>query len=203
MDWLVNTIPAPDGNYQKLAEQRQAQLTKPSGSLGYLEVLAVRLAALQTTESPVIERVHVSVFAADHGVAEESVSAFPQQVTREMVKNFARGGAAVNVLSRYVNADFEVIDCGLKQAVPDKKVIKDSAGNGTANFAHQPAMTQLQLEQALNAGRKAACRAQKKTGRFIYWRRNGYSKHHLGNCAGLCFAGCGCGASGWCRDGAK
>ena len=162
MDWLVDAIPSPDGHYQKLAEQRQVQLTKPPGSLGYLEALAVKLAALQATESPVIERVHVSVFAADHGVAEESVSAFPQQVTREMVKNFARGGAAVNVLSRYVNADFEVIDCGLKQAVSDKKVINDSAGNGTANFAHRPAMTQLQLEQALNAGRKAACRAQKK-----------------------------------------
>ncbi len=162
MDWLADAVPSPDSHYQKLAEQRQSQLTKPPGSLGYLEVLAIRLAALQASECPVVKHVHVSVFAADHGVAEASVSAFPQQVTREMVKNFARGGAAVNVLSRFVNADFEVIDCGLKQAISDMNVINDSAGNGTANFIHQSAMTQLQLEQALNAGRKAACRAQKK-----------------------------------------
>ncbi|HIF55499.1 MAG TPA: nicotinate-nucleotide--dimethylbenzimidazole phosphoribosyltransferase, partial [Methylococcaceae bacterium] len=108
MDWLSNKISAPDEFFQQQAFQRQAQLTKPPGSLGLLEEIAVRLAALQKTSDPMIERVWVSVFAADHGVAKEAVSAFPQAVTAEMVRNFANGGAAVNVLSHYVAANFEV-----------------------------------------------------------------------------------------------
>jgi len=159
MNWLFHDIGAPDADFYRQALDRQAQLTKPPGSLGLLEDAAVRLAAMQRRDRPQLERIHVSVFAADHGIAEESVSAFPQAVTVEMVKNFAAGGAAVNVLARHVSADFEVIDVGLLQPVDLPNVIADRAGAGTANFKLFPAMTAEQLALALSAGKSAVDRA--------------------------------------------
>ena len=162
MNWLTNNIKPPDETYYKKALNKQAQLTKPPGSLGLLEDIAVRLAAMQGTEQPAVNRVWVSIFAADHGVAEESVSAFPQAVTAQMVQNFANAGAAVNVLSRFVNADFEVIDVGLIKAVDASTVISERAGNGTANFANKAAMTEAQMQTALMAGKSAVKRALKQ-----------------------------------------
>jgi len=159
MNWLFLDISAPDARFFRQALDKQAQLTKPPGSLGLLEDIAVRLAAMQRSDLPQLEKIHISVFAADHGIAEEGVSAFPQAVTVEMVKNFAAGGAAVNVLARHVRADFEVIDVGLLQAVELPNVISDRAGNGTANFKQAPAMTAEQLVLALNAGKSAVARA--------------------------------------------
>lgn len=168
MDWLTDKIEQPDEAYYKKALNRQATLTKPQGSLGLLEELAVRLAAMQQTEHPEVEKIWVSVFAADHGVATEAVSAFPQVVTTEMVKNFANNGAAVNVLSRYVNARFEVIDVGLVNSAEVKNLVVERAGNGTANFAKQAAMTEQQMHSALTTGRSAVKRAlNHKTQLFI------------------------------------
>jgi nicotinate-nucleotide--dimethylbenzimidazole phosphoribosyltransferase len=99
-DWLSRTCAAPDAAMAEAASARQVQLTKPSGSLGALEHVAVQLAGLQKTRAPAAERAWITVFAADHGVAAEGVSAFPQAVTGEMVRNFARGGAAISVLAR-------------------------------------------------------------------------------------------------------
>jgi len=161
MDWLSGQVKLPDSGFYNRALNKQQQLTKPPGSLGVLENIAVRLASMQKTDQPTIERVWVSIFAADHGIAEESVSAFPQIVTMEMVKNFANEGAAVNVLSRYVNAQFEVIDVGLIEPVNLNQVINDRVDNGTANFAKQAAMTELQMEMALTAGKKSIERALK------------------------------------------
>lgn len=161
MDWLNNKIEEPDDFFYKKALNKQTQLTKPLGSLGLLEDIAVRLAAMQKTEQPSIERAWVSVFAADHGIAEESVSAFPQAVTTEMVKNFAAKGAAINVLSRFVNAKFEVIDTGLLKPIELKHLIIARAGNGTENFARQAAMTEMQMNLALSAGKSAVERAIK------------------------------------------
>ncbi len=162
MNWLTNKINQPDPDYYTKALSRQAQLTKPSGSLGLLEEIAIRLAAMQGTERPAVNRVWVSVFAADHGVAEESVSAFPQAVTAQMVKNFVKAGAAINVLSRFVNADFEVIDVGLIKAVDASTVISERVGNGTANFAKEAAMTEVQMHAALTVGKSAVKRALKQ-----------------------------------------
>ncbi len=159
MDWLKQTIRPPDQRQYQLAMQKQALLTKPPGSLGQLELIAARLAAMQNCEYPFIERLWVSVFAGDHGVAEESVSAFPQAVTAEMVKNFVSGGAAVNVLSRFVQAEFEVVDVGLLKPVAMSGVVERRAGNGTANIMHQPAMTEDQMSVALQAGKEAVERA--------------------------------------------
>ena len=124
-----------------------------------LEALAIRLASLQRREDPRIDKVHVSIFAADHGIAAEGVSAFPQAVTQDMVKNFAAGGAAANVLTRQINACFEVIDVGMVQAVDLPNVLAQRAGPGTANFKLHAAMTEVQLGIALAAGRLAAERA--------------------------------------------
>nr|WP_305910058.1 nicotinate-nucleotide--dimethylbenzimidazole phosphoribosyltransferase [Methylomarinum sp. Ch1-1]MDP4523008.1 nicotinate-nucleotide--dimethylbenzimidazole phosphoribosyltransferase [Methylomarinum sp. Ch1-1] len=132
-----------------------------------LEEIALRLAALQRSETPSVDHVWVSVFAADHGVAEESVSAFPQVVTTEMVRNFVNQGAAINVLSRYVRADFEVIDVGLIEAIDCQGVVVDRAGNGTANFSEQAAMTCEQLEKAMNAGKAAVTRALHQDARLF------------------------------------
>jgi nicotinate-nucleotide--dimethylbenzimidazole phosphoribosyltransferase len=162
VDWLTNRIDLPDQSFYQKALNKQTQLTKPPGSLGLLEDIAVRLAAMQKTEQPAIEKVWVSVFAADHGIAEESVSAFPQVVTTEMVRNFANESAAVNVLSRFVNADFEVIDVGLLAAIDISGIIVERAGNGTANFAKQTAMTKEQLKIALTSGKSAVERAIKQ-----------------------------------------
>lgn len=159
MNWLSHDISAPDARFFRQALDRQAQLTKPPGSLGLLENIAVRLAAMQHRDQPRLEKIHVSVFAADHGIAEEGVSAFPQAVTVEMVKNFAAGGAAVNVLARHVAAHFEAIDVGLLQAVELPNVVSDRAGAGTANFRRASAMTAEQLALALGAGKSAVARA--------------------------------------------
>lgn len=142
------------------ARRRQDTLTKPAGSLGRLEEIAVGLAGMQGAPHPALERVHIAVFAADHGVAAEGVSAYPQAVTVEMVRNFAAGGAAIAVLARALNAKLEVVDVGTAvDPGPLAGVISQRAGAGTANFCTGPAMGDGQLEIALAAGRDAVRRA--------------------------------------------
>jgi len=149
-----------DQQAMEQALARQGCLTKPPGSLGRLEEIAVRLAAMQGCECPTLEKLHISVFAADHGIAEAGVSAFPQAVTREMVKNFVAGGAAISVLARQHGATLEVVDAGVVgEAIENVDVVSARAGAGTANFAQQPAMTEAQLATALAAGREAVARA--------------------------------------------
>lgn len=155
IEWLNQPMSSPDTKSRQNAEARQQQLTKPLGALGRLEEMAIQLAALQAVDRPSIDKVKITVFAADHGVAEENVSAFPQAVTAEMVKNFSRGGAAISVLAKQLNAELEVINLG---TVFDPGALKGvtnlALGLGTANFSVQPAMTEEQLERALQAGRE-------------------------------------------------
>ncbi len=159
--WLHTPAAAPDEAARQAAEARQAALTKPPGALGRLEEIAVQLAALQGTERPGLDRVHITVFAGDHGVAGRGVSAFPQAVTAEMVKNFASGGAAISVLARELGASLEVINLGTAFDTGPLDNVKDYAlGPGTADFTREPAMTAQQLAQALAAGRHAAERAR-------------------------------------------
>lgn len=142
---------------------RQGQLTKPPGALGRLEEIAVQLAAWQGVEKPSLQYIHISIFAADHGVADEGVSLFPQAVTAEMVRNFARGGAAISVLAQELNVELEVINLGTVSEVEALPGVRDERiAHGTANFAHSAAMTGGQLAQALHSGRCAALRAKQK-----------------------------------------
>ena len=160
-DWLAQPCAALNESSRAAALVRQEQLTKPPGSLGKLEAIAVQLSALQGTDKPQMERLHISIFAADHGVAAEGVSAFPQAVTVEMVRNFARGGAAISVLAKHLNATLEVINLGTVLPVePLSKVRDERIAAGTANFAQGPAMTEAQLAAALQAGQAAALRAK-------------------------------------------
>ncbi|WP_417662569.1 nicotinate-nucleotide--dimethylbenzimidazole phosphoribosyltransferase [Pseudomonas sp.] len=146
---------------QQAALDRQAQLTKPAGSLAQLELIAVRLAGLQGREKPAVERIWISIFAADHGIANEGVSAYPQEVTGQMLGNFVGGGAAINVLARQLAAQLEVIDLGTATALEALPGVRHLAlGAGTQSFLHGPAMYPEQVTQALNAGRDAVLRAQ-------------------------------------------
>jgi nicotinate-nucleotide--dimethylbenzimidazole phosphoribosyltransferase len=158
--WTKQPCAALNETARSAALARQGQLTKPPGSLGQLEALAVRLAAMQGVERPAVDKAAIAIFAADHGVAAENVSAFPQAVTGEMVKNFARGGAAICVLAKTHNASLEVVNLGTVNDPGElPHVVRAVIASSTANFAAAPAMTEAQLAQALQAGRDSALRA--------------------------------------------
>ncbi len=166
--WLQQAAKPLDETARATALARQAQLTKPPGALGRLEALAVQFAAMQGREKPLADNVFIGVFAGDHGVAEEGVSLFPQAVTAEMVKNFARGGAAISVLAKQLDATLEVVNLGTAFDTGNLPgVLQCNLGKGTANFARTAAMSEGQLAAALQAGRDSAARAQ-QSGAQLY-----------------------------------
>ncbi|HVL27724.1 MAG TPA: nicotinate-nucleotide--dimethylbenzimidazole phosphoribosyltransferase, partial [Acidimicrobiales bacterium] len=133
----------------------QARLTKPRGALGRVEDIGVRLAAISGRCPPPVPRpAAVAVFAADHGVVDEGVTAWPREVTAQMVANFARGGAAINVLARQAGASVTVIDVGVATELPPgcKVVRRVVRAGGTANLAREPAMAVAECEAALDVG---------------------------------------------------
>jgi nicotinate-nucleotide--dimethylbenzimidazole phosphoribosyltransferase len=154
LDAAIGQVRLPDPTVAAAARRRQSQLTKPPGSLGTLERLHVQLASIQGAVLPTIERPAVLVVAADHGVAEAGVSAYPKQVTAEMVGNFARGGAAINVLAADARARLLVADLGIdwQGRTPPAEIAHLPIGPGTANLAEGPAMTRAQAEASLAAG---------------------------------------------------
>lgn len=147
---------------EAMAQARRIQdsLTKPRGSLGRLESLSVQLAGICRTPSPEIGRKVVFTMAADHGVTAEGVSAYPSSVTAQMVLNFARGGAAINVLARKAGAEVRVVDIGVAcdMAWPEG-VLSRKVAMGTANMAQGPAMTREQAMEALLVGASLASEA--------------------------------------------
>ena len=151
IDWLQQTISPPDRDYLQRAEQRQMQLTKPPGSLGRLESLAVRISGLQKSLMPDVSQTRIMIFAADHGIAHEGVSAFPQSVTAQMVRNFSVGGAAVSVLARQHNLPLQIVNLGLiTELEPLPNVINYPLGPGSENFLYQDAMSQSQFAQVFD-----------------------------------------------------
>ena len=158
--WWLNPCKAVDAEAVAQANARQQQLTKPAGSLGQLENLAVQLAGLQGRVKPSLERLWIAIFAGDHGVVAEGVSAYPQEVTGQMLLNFVSGGAAISVLARQLQAQLEVIDLGTVNPALDLPGVRHlHLGAGTANFVEGPAMIASQGEQALQAGRDSVLRA--------------------------------------------
>lgn len=154
--WLADPIAAIDAGFLQAARARQAELTKPPGSLGRLETLGATLAAMQRSQQPNLDRVAILIFAADHGVAAAGVSAYPQAVTAAMVGNFARGGAAISVLADSLGASLKVVNLGTREPLePLPRVWDRRLGPGTANFVEGPAMTPEQCAGALRAGREA------------------------------------------------
>lgn len=161
LEWMFQPCRQPHAGVASQALARQGQLTKPPGSLGRLEDVAVALAAMQGKLRPQVQRVWISIFAADHGVAAEGVSAFPQAVTGEMLRNFARGGAAIGVLARELGAMLEVVHLGtVNDPGPVPGVRRAVIDAQTANFTREPAMNPHALTEALRAGRESVRAAQ-------------------------------------------
>lgn len=154
--WFLDHALTIETYWQDEAEKYQLTLTKPPGSLGRLESLAVQFSGFQQTLKPAVESIHIAIMAGDHGIAEEGVSVFPQAVTGEMIKNFASGGAAIAVLAKYHGADLTVYNTGSVDALPPIDGVLDCrVAAGTSNFLTQAAMTKNQCEQALAIGRRA------------------------------------------------
>ncbi|KKK50325.1 hypothetical protein LCGC14_3126160, partial [marine sediment metagenome] len=153
--WLASPPKQLNQAAQAAAEQRQQQLTKPAGSLGQLEDIAINLAGMQGSVQPNVEKIHITVFAGDHGIVAEGISAFPQAVTAEMVRNFSRGGAAISVLAKQTQADLTVLNMGTVTEIEMLSGVQDHRiAAGTQNFLQQAAMTLEQCQGALIIARQ-------------------------------------------------
>jgi nicotinate-nucleotide--dimethylbenzimidazole phosphoribosyltransferase len=150
---LTSQIKPVDPEWTARAQERLDSLTKPPGSLGKLEELAARYVAIREEMFPRLEIKRVVVFAGDHGVMAEGVSAFPQEVTLQMVYNFVQGGAGINVLARYAGARVEVVDIGVNHEFePGLNLVSRKVAYGTRNMAQEPAMTREEALRALWVG---------------------------------------------------
>ena len=158
--WWLKPCKPVDRDMQAAAGERQQQLTKPAGSLGQLEALAVQLAGLQGRLKPRVDQLWIGIFAGDHGVVAEGVSAYPQAVTGQMLHNFVSGGAAISVLARQLGAQLDVVDLGTVTPMLELAGVRHlQLGAGTANFVQAPAMSDSQGLRALQAGRDSVLRA--------------------------------------------
>lgn len=168
MNWWLESVQQPNLDAKQQAEQHQLQLTKPTGALGDLELIAVKLASLQSNAHPQVSHPWITIFAGDHGVVEENISAYPQAVTRQMLQNFTTGGAAISVIAKYHQAHLQVIDCGtVGEAYQYAGVERHCIRAGTANFAKQGAMNTEECRAALELGKKSVDTA-KADGADIY-----------------------------------
>lgn len=153
LETTIAQIAPLDPHLAQQAQQRLDHLTKPVGSLGRLEELARRYVTIRGTVPPTMERKAVLVFAADHGVTAEGVSAYPAAVTAQMVLNFLRGGAAINVLARQAQAEVRVVDIGVATTMPSHPgLLARKVRPGTANIAQGPAMSREEALQCLEIG---------------------------------------------------
>jgi nicotinate-nucleotide--dimethylbenzimidazole phosphoribosyltransferase len=157
--WITSDCPAISLRHRDAALVRQGELTKPAGALGRLETLAVDLAALQHTDRPSAERAPIVIFAGDHGIAAQAVSAYPQEVTIAMLANFAAGGAAISVLARELGSPLEVVDVGTLAEAPLPGIVTDKPRRGTRDFSKEAALDTAEVAFALACGKRAVARA--------------------------------------------
>jgi nicotinate-nucleotide--dimethylbenzimidazole phosphoribosyltransferase len=158
------TIPPIDQHARQEAQARQDRLTKPAGSLGRLEALSIDLAGMTGRLDPPLENRVVFTLAADHGVATEGVSAYPREVTPQMVLNFLNGGAAINVLARQAGARVVVADLGVDAELPSHPELRAlKVRRGTASITQGPAMSLQEARLAIDHGRRLV-RDEIKTG---------------------------------------
>jgi nicotinate-nucleotide--dimethylbenzimidazole phosphoribosyltransferase len=150
---LLSRVAPPDPALASRAQAHLDQLTKPQGSLGRLEELARRVVEITGQDPPTVARPVIFTLAADHGVVAEGVSAYPQVVTAQMLENFLRGGAAINVLARHAGADIVVADFGVATPPPSRAgLVSKRIGPGTKNMAREAAMTREEALSAVEAG---------------------------------------------------
>jgi nicotinate-nucleotide--dimethylbenzimidazole phosphoribosyltransferase len=154
----IDEIRPVDPRWVEAAGRRQLELTKPPGSLGRLEEIANRCAAIRESFELTASRPRIVLFAADHGVCAEGVSAYLQEVTAQMVLNFLRGGAAINALARAGGIELKVVDVGVATPLPlSSDLISRRGAPGTRNFCQGPAMTDAEMRAALETGIELAC----------------------------------------------
>ncbi len=154
IETLISKVTSINGKFAEQAQMRLDNLTKPQGSLGRLEEFAKQFVAITENPMPVLDKKAIFTFAGDHGVAQEGVSAFPKEVTRQMVFNFLNGGAGINVLAKHAGAEVVVVDIGVDYdfdnspgSLVTKKVI-----TGTKNMRRRPAMTRDEAEKCIAVG---------------------------------------------------
>lgn len=155
LESMLQAITSTNGKFAEKAQKRLDNLTKPQGSLGMLEEFARQLVAITEQPMPEIEKKVIFTFAGDHGVAEEGVSAFPKEVTPQMVLNFLHGGAGINALARHAGADVVVVDIGVDHDFGDREkdnFVRRKVIPGTKNIRKGPAMTRNEAEQCLQVG---------------------------------------------------
>jgi nicotinate-nucleotide--dimethylbenzimidazole phosphoribosyltransferase len=146
-------VEKPDDAIRAALREKIDNLTKPKGSLGVLEELAMQVGWIRQTLSPRLSNPAHIVFAGDHGIAEEGVSLSPQEVTRQMVVNFWNGGAGINFLARQHGFRLKIVDAGVNaDFAPDDPIVHRKIRKGTRNYLHGPAMTRDELGSALRAG---------------------------------------------------
>ncbi|MHB1654058.1 MAG: nicotinate-nucleotide--dimethylbenzimidazole phosphoribosyltransferase [Desulfitobacteriaceae bacterium] len=156
LERLLTQITGLDLEVMEKIQIRLDSLTKPLGSLGQLEDLVKRLGGIQRTPTPEIHKKAILLMAGDHGVVEEGVSAFPQEVTPQMMYNFLQGGAAINVLARQAGAEVICTDVGVAFPLEPVEIMRHRVANGTRNMAKGPAMTPQETLQALLVGAETA-----------------------------------------------
>ncbi len=153
IEGMIQWIGSLDQRAAKAARERQDSLTKPRGSLGRLEELAIKVAGIRGEAMPKLEHKAIVTMAADHGVVAEGVSLYPQEVTPQMVRNFLHGGAGIDVLARHVGARVVVVDMGVAAVLePHPKLLSKKVALGTRNMRRGPAMTREEALTAIEAG---------------------------------------------------
>jgi len=148
----IKTIKPLDEEYKKIAQFRLDQLTKPQGSLGRLENLAVQLVSIYKDLDFTVVPIACYVFVGDHNITEEGVSAFPSEVTTQMVYNFLQGGAAINVLTKNNDVSLNVVDVGMKSTIDNPKLIQKKVRAGAGNFLHEKALTRDEVIKTIQIG---------------------------------------------------
>lgn len=166
---LLQKIEPSSKGWEEKAWQRLRAQIRPRGSLGQLEVIAARLAGINRTLTPDLSKKLIFTMAGDHGVAAEGVSAYPQEVTGQMVYSFTQGWASINVLATHVGAHVRVVDCGVAADLPaDWPIVHRKLAKGTANMTQGPAMNRETAIRGLLLGAELVQEAQARDGYQLF-----------------------------------
>ena len=199
LEQILDSIRPLDRSFEAEAQKRLDSLTKPQGSLGKLEELARRVAVIQGKVPPRLGRKFLFVFAADHGITEQGVSAYPKEVTAQMTYNFLRGGAAINVLARHYGVEVQVVDIGVDHEFSNPPGLRNcKIRRGTSNFSRGAAMTRPEAVQSIETGIRLV--EDDSLGEFVSprSRRDGDRQHQQRRSHSLCLDRRG--APGRCRE---